>query len=390
MKQKTHDSIFVRVMVSIWSRRRFLSLAALVMLGVSATVAWLVPKAYTSSCSIQVKSKEKSGLPSQLKGLKMLDPLSGDNNGISTVLAIFDSRELAVKMIERFGLMRKYRTKWMHLAVKRFQKNLNVDTYGEGIIKVDFTDPSQDSVKLMLDSILAYVDGKNRELATSKARMDFQFMQGQVDGIYADLNRISDSTITLLRKYNMADFSSQMEIGLGQLANIDQELTKLSSEEKSMLTDNSSPIIKIKQVQTMIAYLKQKQSQLLKGKPVSVSKSSFNFIPPYDTIPTLAKQFKFLEGEVKKNEGFLMMLLPRLQDTRIAMVENTPTISFIDPSFRPDYKSKPKRILIILIIMVPGMFLLMAGMVFWDFLSRPDYASDSGREILRYVRAKSG
>jgi capsule polysaccharide export protein KpsE/RkpR len=286
--------------------------------------------------------------------------------------------------------MRKYRTKWMHLAVKRFQKNLNVDTYGEGIIKVDFTDPSQDSVKLMLDSILAYVDGKNRELATSKARMDFQFMQGQVDGIYADLNRISDSTITLLRKYNMADFSSQMEIGLGQLANIDQELTKLSSEEKSMLTDNSSPIIKIKQVQTMIAYLKQKQSQLLKGKPVSVSKSSFNFIPPYDTIPTLAKQFKFLEGEVKKNEGFLMMLLPRLQDTRIAMVENTPTISFIDPSFRPDYKSKPKRILIILIIMVPGMFLLMAGMVFWDFLSRPDYASDSGREILRYVRAKSG
>jgi hypothetical protein len=98
---------------------------------------------------------------------------------------------------------------------------------------VDFTDPSQDSVKLMLDSILAYVDGKNRELATSKARMDFQFMQGQVDGIYADLNRISDSTITLLRKYNMADFSSQMEIGLGQLANIDQELTKLSSEEKS-------------------------------------------------------------------------------------------------------------------------------------------------------------
>jgi tyrosine-protein kinase Etk/Wzc len=392
MDNSFNDSLFVRILVVTWKRRRLLLKIFAAALVLSIIVAWIWPKDYTTECTFQIKSKEKSSLSSQLtKGLKMLDPGgSSDNAGVSTVMAIFESRQLAVEMIQKFGLMKKYRTKWIHLAIKQFQKNLSVQAFSEGIIHMEFTDGSQDSVKLIADSILAYVDAQSRELSTSKARMDYQFLNDQVEGLQKDISGIGDSIIQLLKKYNMADFKSQMELGLGELANLDQQLTKLSSEQKLMETENSGPLIKIKQVRNVIAYLQNKQKQILQGKPVTVSGTNFTFTAPYDTIPHLAKAFKEMDGLILKDEAFLQMLLPRVAENRVNMVENTPSLTFIDPTFRPSYKSAPKRVIVILLVLFPIMLVSYCGILLWEFLRGSEYESDAGRKLLRFVASKGG
>ncbi len=391
MYDSFNDSFFVRILVSLWSRKTLFIKIFLGSLIVATVVAWIMPKTYVTGAMFQIKTKEKTSLPSQLtKGLKMLDPLGGsENSGASTVMAIFQSRKLAVDMIEKFRLMDKYQTKWLHLAIKKFQKSLTVSIFSEGIIQLDFEYQSQDSVKIIADSIIAYVDAKNRELATSKARVEYGFLKSQADQIDSDLNGIADSIIFLLKRFNMADFKSQMGMGLEQLAKLDQELTNLSSEAKLMETDNSGTPIKIKQLKNVIDYLHGKQRQILEGKSVSVGRTKFNFTAPYDTIPYLTKQFKFLESEIKKNEGYLLMLLPKLQETKISMVENTPTLTFIDPTYRPDYKAKPKRIVIIALIVLPVMFFSSILIVLIDILRNPEFASDPGRQLMRYVQSKS-
>jgi capsule polysaccharide export protein KpsE/RkpR len=391
MNEGYDDSVFVRIMVSVWSRRKQYGTIFLVVLALATLVAWILPKSYTTSATFQIKAKEKSSLTAGLpKGLKMLDPLSSENSGVSTVMAIFDSRQLAVDMIEKFHLMKKWHTPWLHLAIKKFTKCLNVEPYSEGIIHMDFTFDSQDSVKIIADSILAYVDARSRLLSTSKAKMDYDFLTTQVEDINADLNRLGDSAVSLLKQFNIADFQSQLQLGMEQLAKVDENLTELTTQQKLMETENSGPLIKMKQVKNVIGYLQSKQKQMLQGKPVVVGGSKFSFTVPYDTIPHLQKEFKFLETEVKKNEAYLTMVLPRVQDARISMVENTPIMTFIDPTFRPGYKSKPKRILVIALIVVPAMFLSFVSLVLWDLLRSPKYASDPGRRLLRYVSSSSG
>lgn len=391
MNDTLADSLFVRIMVAIWSKRRLLFIAFVIILALAGVTAWLLPKSYTTMATFQIKTKESPSLGSQLgKGLKMLDPLSSENSGVSTVMAIFESRQLAVEMVKKFNLMKKYNTEWLHLAIKRFQKSLIVDSFADGIIHMEFNYDSMDSVKLIADSILAYVDARNRQISTSKAKLDFEFLVTQEQKINSDLEAINDSAISLLKRFNMADFSSQMELGLSQIASLDQEIIKLSSQQKLMETENSGSMLKMKQVRNVIGYLQSKQKNMFQGKPISIGGSKFAFSIPYDSIPRLQKEFKLFELQVKKNEGYLMMLLPKVQDARISMVENTPTISFIDPTYDPGYKSKPSRLLVIALITVPAMFLAVVWVILADFLRNPAYSGDSGRKLVRYIRSKSG
>src|SRR5688572_13377224 len=114
MHDPYQDSLFVRILVCLWSRKMLFAKIFLATLALSVLIAWLVPESYATGATIQIKTKEKSSLPSQLtKGLKMLDPPSSDNTGVSTVMVIFESRQLAVDMIEKFNLLDKYKTKWL-------------------------------------------------------------------------------------------------------------------------------------------------------------------------------------------------------------------------------------------------------------------------------------
>ena len=69
------------------------------------------------------------------------------------------------------------------------------------------------------------------------------------------------------------------------------------------------------------------------------------------------------------------------------MVETTPIINMIDPSYTPQYKSGPKRILILLFGTIIVGFLGTVFIVLREFLANPAFRPRNLDSLLMHVRS---
>jgi capsule polysaccharide export protein KpsE/RkpR len=374
----------------LYRRRKLLAAGWAVFLALSLVVALLSKKHYTSETTVQINPEIEMGLGGlAAEGLKMLDAGSGTSQGLGTVLAIMDSRKFAMTMINDFGLKNVYKTKWDHMAIKAFRKNFTYQAFDEGIVSLSFTYPHKDSCKVILDSILGYINAKTIEFATSKARQEFAFNQRQVDSVYRRIDSIQLEAIAYLRRNNIVDVESNMEVVLLGYGQIQNAIMQLESQYAIAKIDNRVPPQEKQNLRAQLEALKQKRRELFAdpGHGKSGSKRDYDLSVSYDSMPALAAWQERMKLMAARDEAILKILIPKLEHSRLKMVETTPVINVIDPSFVPPYKSGPKRAFIVLGITF-GLGIVFTFLVLlFDLFRNPAIDPGGVKRFLRHVRA---
>lgn len=372
----------------LYQRRKGLILSWALIFGAFFIIAWFLPKEYTSQATVQVNTQNsmKFSLP---EGLKMLDPkFNSGGSGTGVALAILDSRKMAMNMIEAFSLKKKYRTKWDHLAIKQFHKNFAYEVFDEGIVQVSFTHSSQDTVKIILDSILGYLNSESIKYSTSKAKLEFDFNRNLVDSVYLHMDSLSRDWIRFMSRNKMADFEKNVELSLRSYGQLEENLVQLEGEYTLAKIDNSKSPQERQNIRAMIDMLRRKKKNLLAGRtPLKGEEGQgFELAVNYDSIPSMAAYVEKLNLFVEKDKIVLRALLPKLEDSRIKMVETTPVLNMLDPSYIPPYKSGPKRGFIILLgTLLTGLAATIA-LVLWEILFNPSFRPKSVDDLLMHVR----
>ncbi len=357
---------------SLYSRRKLLLWIWVAVFAACTVAAFMAPKRYTSATTVQISPEASQGsLGALSEGLKMLDPRSGKSDGLGTALAVMESRQLAIAMIERFDLKRAYRTRWEHLAVKKFHKNLAFRTFDEGIVQLSFTHRDQDTCKIILDAITEYVNDRVIEYSSSKARQEFAFNRSLVDSVYARIDSVQAEAVSYLRRHNIVDVKSNLEVMLQSYAQIQDAILQLESRYAVAMSDNRVSLQERQNLKTQIEAMKRNRRELFLGR--SGGEGDVQLSIAYDSMPSVAVWEQKMELLVERDKQILKVLLPKLEESRIKMVETTPVINVIDPSFVPPYKSGPKRALIMAVgtILVAG-FLTFALMI-RDLLRNPRF-----------------
>jgi len=223
----------------LWDHRRLLLAAALTGLLVSALLAFLIPKSYTSTAQLMppdAQSNSSLAMAASLvaKGAGGIGPVGSDLLGLKSTGALFvgilRSDASQTKLVEQFDLKSVY---GVHLEqdarTALDERTLISEDRKSGIISISVTDRSPQRAAVLAN---AYVDQLNSliaELSTSAAHRERVFLEERLRLARHDLDDASNQLAQFSSQNTTLDLQTMGKVALDAAGNLAGELIAAQS-----------------------------------------------------------------------------------------------------------------------------------------------------------------
>lgn len=317
-------------------------LAGLAALGIS----FVIPPTYTATTTILPPQQQQSSAAAILQSFGAAGGLASAATGLKNpadqYVAILRSRSIADRLIDRFQLMARYEQEYRLSMYKALEKIADIQAGKDGLItiSVDDKDPQfaanlanayVEELKNLLGT-LAVTEAQQRRLffekllEETKDKLTAAQQALQASGLSPDTIKNSpDAAVG-----NVAQLQAQIaaaEVRLGRL--------------RGFLAENAP---EVQQTQREIAALRAQLAKLEAGGHAG-DRNSADYIARY-------RDFKYYET-------LFEMYAKQYELARADEARDAPLIQVIDPAVPPDYKSKPKRGLIAVLVTLGTGFILV-------------------------------
>lgn len=391
---------------SLWSNREFLLRAAAIGLCLSLVVAFLLPKRYQSTTQIMPPdSKSLSSMAMAAMGSKAGNNLSstaldllGMKDSGATFISILQSRTVQDHLIDRFDLMRVYRSRYRKDARKELAEFTSIDEDRKsGVISLTVTDHDPKRAAAMAR---AYIDELNwlaAELNTSAAHRERVFIEGRLKTVKQDLDQASKDFSEFASKNTTIDIKEQAKAMVEAAAVLQGQLIVAQSELQGLEQIYTEKNARVRSVQARVQEL-ERQLEKLGGTDASLadstsSKSSTSMYPSIRKLPLLGVQYADLYRRTKLQETVYELLTQQYEIAKIEEAKEIPSVKVLDEADVPEKKSFPPRLLFGVLGMV--MSALLAGVWViakeeWDSTDPLDARKAFAQEIYGTLRSDSG
>ena len=394
----------------LWGRRRFFFRAVTVGLLVSALVAFLIPKSYTSTTQLMPPDPQSTSGMAMMAAMAAkagggLAGVAGDLLGLKSSGALFigvlRSQTSQDRLIEQFDLGNVYGAHLVTDARMKLDENTSIsEDRKSGIITISVTDHSPQRAAALAN---AYVDQLNllvSELSTSSARRERVFLEDRLKVAKQDLDDASNQLAQFSSKNNTLDIQQEGKAMLDAAGTIAGELIAAQSQLEGLrqiYTDNNS---RVRSLNARVAELRRQLEKLggtqgdavkkpqastlakspdgnpslgqtadppgdtLVGQAADPSTAKAGGGLPYPTIrslPLLGAKYADYYRRAKIQETVYELLTEQYELAKVQEAKETPSVKVLDPAKIPEKKSFPPR----LIIMFLGGFLAFAISVVW-------------------------
>ncbi|MBK6538722.1 MAG: hypothetical protein IPG09_13415 [Ignavibacteria bacterium] len=256
---------------------------------------------------------------------------------------ILMSRGNIEETVLKFNIMEEEDFKYMFDAIKYFRENIitiNKDKVA-GTLSIGIYDIDPSRAKEIVDFLIYQLNKKNIELSVQNARNNRKFIEERYEIVKNDLKTAEDSLQIYQDKFGVAPDIQIQVAAKGSLeleAQIKSEEIKLELLSKIISSDQSE----VKAQQEKINALKK---QLFEINNSDYSESKLNL----KGSPNIILNYFRLRRNVEIQNKILVTLIPMLEQSKIEENRETPTVLILDSPNVPDKKSKPKRLIIIVL-----------------------------------------
>lgn len=343
-------------------RKKVLGLTTLVTgIVVGILIFFVVDPIFLSSATVKTSSKG-SGLSGLLSGgapdLGNLDEL-GDLAGggsVSRELALYEtilfSRRCVEEAIVRFNIMDEENFSTMFDALKYFRTEVMViekdKIAGTMDIGAFHKDPAK--AKEIANFLIEQLNKINTEMSVLNARNNREFIENRYKLAMNDMKKAEDS----LKNYqDIFGISPDLTVQAAIKAEVEIESQIASEEVKlDLLRKILSPDqAEIKAQQEKISALREQLS--------NIANSSDGSILSLKDKPDVIMGFLRLKRNVEIQNKIVTILLPMFEQAKIEENRNTPSVIVLDYPQIPDKKTKPKRLITILLSMAAVFFVML-------------------------------
>jgi capsule polysaccharide export protein KpsE/RkpR len=229
--------------------------------------------------------------------------------------------------------------------------------------------PSPDTSKLMADFTFALVDSAIREISIDKAQRNRIFVESQIE----IQNKKMDSLQAVFQEFqntNKAyDVPEQAKLSLKAYA--DLKATALMNELKlaTLRSEFSGATHEIEHLRrTQRVYESKLKEYEIGDDP--------NVIPSLDKSSKLFPEYAKMLRDIEVQNQLILLLAKELEQARLQEATDVSPLIIVDPAFVPEYKSRPKRLFVLLVIVfVENLFFM--GLLTYLFAFKT--ASESGK-----------
>lgn len=275
------------------------------------------------------------------------------------------SRTIAEEIIKRFKLNDRYDIYNFDEAYEALMNNTDFRVTAEGLLSVSAEDKDAQMAADITNAFVEELDRVNREIASQRAKHNRDFVAERLQQVKTELDSARSAFEQFQTKNRTVDFDQQTKMSTERaidlkikLAETDLEL-ELTGQE---LSPDNPKIVELKRKRKIII---DQMDQLENQNP-----DNSYFSVPISKIPSLRGRYEMLYSQVRVNEALYELLLGQMEQAKIQVSENSPTISVLDPARVPSLRSRPQRTLIVVATLAFSLVVAVFGSATADYFAR--------------------
>ena len=339
----------------IWEKGKFIILFVLIITIISLGISLLLPKWYKATAVIMPPAGEQGqlgGLSASLSSFG-LGAMFGGGEDQMRIIAILKSKRMLELLDEKYNLQTKYNTKFKFQTYDILRSNLRITLGEEEQISVSLFDQDQDIVAEMTNYIVHCLDSINIALNTSKARNNRIFVDHRINFALDSLSFYENKTTQFMEANDIISLSEQLKAEIEKASDMQAQImtkeVELDVMKEKLTPDNQA----VKNLGIDIRYLKNKYQEIFDQS------DSSNLFINLNNAPDIQKQYARLTRKVLYFSKLLEYLGPQYEQAKIEEARDITTIQVIDKAQPPEWKSKPKRALIVIIAFILSLAISM-------------------------------
>jgi tyrosine-protein kinase Etk/Wzc len=216
----------------------------------------------------------------------------------------------------------------------------------------------------MVNYVIALIDSINRELATENARYQRKFIERRYAEAQAELKAAEERLNAFQKTYRVGEVREQVKASLEASAQI-EALAVQSEVEYNVLRKS------LGDSHPEVLQARDKATELRRqAKKFELGGLSSDLIIPLAKMPDLGMEYLRLYREVLLQTKIVEFLVPQYEQAKLQEARDTPTLLVLDRGYVPEWKDKPKRLLIILVGFFVGLFLSLSLVILQHELAK--------------------
>lgn len=279
------------------------------------------------------------------------------------IFSLFESKVIKRKIIEKFNLYDKYklskrRNKFLH-AERKLQRDLFLDVNEKGYMSYSkmlaftiygySTDP--DTAKLLVEYVFMLLDSSIKSISTDRARRNRSYIEKQVRNNKKRLYELQDSMKAFQKQNKAIHFQEQLMYSIQTYSNISMMLEQKELLLKNLKETFSSDVPELREIQNAIDVYKKKLYEMEHDTLPHI-------LPGLEQYSKIFPEYFNLLREIEVMQHFVKYLMTALEHARLQEAKSVSHLIITDDPFTPEYKSRPKRLVLTLKIVFVYMLLL--------------------------------
>ena len=358
--EKNDEIHFLDILTALARQKKILFFVPLASVVLAVAAAFLMKPVFVSTAVILPPQQQTSGVASMLGQLGSLAGAAGSMAGLKNpndlYVAMLQSRTIADSLINRFDLKKRFEVDTMDEARKELDGKAIAVSEKSGTISVKVEDKDPKFAAQLANEFVNELSELTKKLAITDAAQRRLFFEKQLNESKDALADAEIALRTTQEKTGMLQLEGQVK---GIISNVAQLEGTISAKEvelnsmRSFATDNNPDVIRLRgEIQGYKAQL----GKLKTGKMAGDG----DLIIPTGKIPEVGVEYIRSLRNVKYQETLFELLSKQYELAKIDEAKESSTIQVLDTAVPAEKKSKPRKLVIILIgVFVGGILALV-------------------------------
>lgn len=354
---------------------------------ITAVISLIMPPIYKAETSILPPQQSSSSLAMTLLTQLGGSDIPGGAFGIKTPSDLYaemiKSRTIAERIIDRFNLMKLYEVKYREDARKKLLRDaLDIKVSRKsGIITVSVEDKDPERAAQMANAFVEELKNLSKGLAITEASQRRLFFEEQLKDVRFALAKSEEELKRFGEKTGAIKVDEQAKALIESIANLRAHIAAKEVELKVMRTYSTPSNPDLQRAEEALKGLKLELAKL-------EAKGGQNPDPllPAGRIPEIGTEYIRKLRDFKFNETLYELLTKQYELAKLDEARDPVIIQVIDKAEPPDKKSKPKRMLMIMIAGISGLFFSIFAAFFMEYKEKISSDPENKERIDRFKK----
>jgi tyrosine-protein kinase Etk/Wzc len=348
------------ILIIIAARKRIIFWTTAAFAVTAIVISLLLPKRYTATVSLlppQQNSSISTALAAQLGNLGGMASLASGSLGLKNpndmYVAMLKSRTVEDAMVQRFGLMKEYHSKYSSDARVDFEHHAAVDGSGkDNLIRVSVWDKDPNRAAEIANGYINEFRALSEHLAITEASQRRLFFEQQLEEAKDNLAKAEEAMKVTEQKTGVIQLDSQARALIESAAALRAQIAAKEVQIQSLRTFATSENSQLVQAQQELDGLRSQLAKL----GGSEDGSDTALMVPKGRVPEAGLEYVRRLRDVKYSETIFEILARQFEMAKLDEAKQGALIQVVDAAVPPDKRSFPRRALIVIGATVVGFF----------------------------------